>query len=245
MILTLEPRLVESLQRALNNLPPGTIQELDLNLVPAAYNDDCQNHPSDEALETTATQLADIVSRVGRQLLRRIRLCHEPFSMTSSFLATCSQLEYIEIGNCPLVLLTANVEAMLSIKTIQQLEIRACNFPDSESVNAFCRGIETISSLESLLLHDVSFSPDHQEQVAATLAGCDTLLHFNCETGRRNPSFFDHYCLSLSNNVNTKLERLRLLHGTDRMLFLQGHHSTVRGLEVATFEKDSGCIDAQ
>ena len=101
------------------------------------------------------------------------------------------------------------MQPMLAISSLGKLSIsRAANLNVSESVDAFCREIER-SSLTALELRGVRLGDDEEEeQVATTLARCNTLecLHFD----GASPAFCEQYCEELSNNVETKLVQLYL-----------------------------------
>ena len=56
---------------------------------------------------------------------------------------------------------------------------------------------------------DISFSPKHEEKVATAVAHCDTLVDFVYAHGASR-FFFNHYCIALSKNHDTKLQRLLL-----------------------------------
>ena len=203
MLLTLEPHRLASLRQTLHHLPPGTaLHELTLQFFPSDSDRDCRNPPSEEALLMTATALAHMMSNIDS--LRRLHLNNAPASIASLFLRT---------------------------RSLRQLYIQNIDFSDSESINAFCLGMET-SSLELLLLFGVAFSPEHEAQVARTLASCKTLVNFDYPIGA-NPSFCEHYCAALSNNVDTKLERL-LLFGQSVLLNLHGENGQASGLDTTT-----------
>ena len=146
MLLTLEPHRLEYLRKAWNNLPTGWLCELIVDFSPS--NDDhwcrvgrvpdhhCRNPPAEEALLATATELAQMFSSVDS--LRHLILRHTRASMVEIFLAACPWLENVTIYSCPLV--AANVRSMLSIKTLRRLEMFYQDFPDAESIDAFCVG---------------------------------------------------------------------------------------------------------
>ena len=205
MLLTLESRRFKSLRQTLNNMPPGSIQKLKIDVSPSYKNDDCRNPPSNEALLATATELAHMVGSMENVTVKSIRLVQATASVTSSFLAACSRLESAELIECPLV--TATVQSMFAIKTLRRLNIEYLEFSDPESINAFCAGIEECS-LKELSLFEVSFGPEHVANVAKALAGSKTLVRFDYLTDER--SFQDSYCSALLHNDNIKLERLHL-----------------------------------
>ena len=227
MVMTLELPLLVSLRQALNNLPPGNLQELFFSFHP--WNtDQCRNPPDDEALLATATELANIVK--GIDSLRDLRLVHATSSLTSLFLAACSWLECIHLKACPGS--EAVIQGIFSINSLRTVTMEDINFESSEAINAFCHGIEN-SSVEVLRLLSVSFRPEHEHQVATALAHSNTLVHFDYQGGAC-PSFGVPYCVALSNNIDTKLERLGLnLFQESRrsMLDLNGDQGTVKGID--------------
>ena len=239
MRVTLEPRLLDSLRLAMDNLPPGTMIELYLDLRPTPTYHYCRTPPSDAALLAMATELVHIVSSMSS--LRNLGLsCVNPF-ISSSILATCAQIpvEEIRLDHCPLV--TANVRAMFSIKSLVQLEISDCRFENPDSIHGFCRGIEACS-LKGLRLSNVTVGPEHQERLALVLAHCETLVRFRCsERASISPSFRDHYCTALSNNFDTKLSHLSWYRGEECELGLDGHlvhiNSLVAGIDAVLVTK--------
>ena len=59
-------------------------------------------------------------------------------------------------------------------------------------------------------------SPEYAEQLEMTLARSTTLVHLHYEHFHGDPYLdtpvlFDSYCIALSKNTDTKLERLRLV----------------------------------
>ena len=226
MLLTLKPRRLKALLQGLQNRPLGSINELSLDLMLWNSDDDCLNPPSEEAMLATATQLAHVMSRFDS--LRQLLLFHTSVPIASAFLASCSRLESVQLAFLPLV-----PEATFSIKTLRNLSIRVCAFPDRESIAVFCRGIES-SSLEGLSLSSVTFPPEHEAQVASTLARCNTLVTFSC-SDRSDGSgslFCEHYCSVLANNADTKLEELHL-SGQDVTIHLRNDHGTATGPDPA------------
>ena len=197
---------------------------------PRDDDSDCQNPPDDETLAATATELAHVMNSMD--LLKRLRLSFASASIVSSFLATCSRLESVSLSFCESYPLMAT--HIFSIPTLRQLYIPHCDFPDSESVNAFCLGIET-SSLDFLFMHGTSFSSGHQAQVATTLARCETLkvLHYQ----GASPSFCNHFCVALSNNFDTKLEWLHLKHTAKLRICFKGEGGTAKGIEPTVVAK--------
>ena len=125
---------------------------------------------------------------------------------------------------------------MFSNKSLRRLGIHNLHFHDSEAIDAFCRGVET-SSVEHLTIRHVSLTlnstAEHEMQVATTLARCNTLVNLDFQSGA-SPLFFDCYSRELSNNFDTKLERLRLFDtGRERELDLRGgQDSAVRSAPV-------------
>ena len=206
-LLTLEPPLLELLRQTLQALSDGAIQALFVSMVVRSTDRFCRNPPADEALVAAATELAHIMNSIHS--LKSLRLESVTSSIASSLFATCSRLESVTLESCPLV--TANIRAVLSIKPLRKLRIESTNFSDFASINEFCLGLEA-SSLEFLSMSLMSFSREHEEQVATTLARCKTLVHFHYTLGA-SKSFYDHYCAALSNYFDTKLETLRLYHG--------------------------------
>ena len=209
MLLTVEPQLLESLQQTLNSLPPGSTYELAFELYPFEEDiRDIRNPPSDEALLATATQLARAMSSS-----ETLRIFHASAALTATIFAACSRVQSLFLGHYKLT--AANVQMMFSIKTLRQLTLVGDVFLGAESVDAFCLGMRN-SSLEIMTLYSFSLSPEQEAQVAMVLARSKTLEKFYYFTGASR-SFCDHYCETLSNNFDTKLELLRLdqvsLHG--------------------------------
>ena len=81
----------------------------------------------------------------------------------------------------------------------------------------------------------VIFSPEQDEEVAATLAHCKTLVDFSY-AAVTTPQFYDYYCVALSNNFDTKLERLLLNHGRLELI-LNGDRGIIEGTDAATVAK--------
>ena len=207
MALTLEPPLMETLNQAINNLPPGSKFDFLMDLSPAESVDYCLNPPSDEAFLATATQVAELVSS-KRDLLGNAGLNDAPAFLAVPFLAT---------------LVLANM-----------FRITNQEFPDAEYCDAFCRTIES-SSLALLSMTNVSFDPEHEVQVARRLAHCNTLELFDYEGGA-SEAFVDSYCEALSENFDTKLIRLRLHHG-DQYLDITGAYGSVLWIEPEVYDK--------
>ena len=226
MLLTLEAALWEFLQQTLNTLPPESKPVLSLNLCPTHNDQYCRNLPSDKALLATARELARIVNNIDS--LTSLHLDNAPTDIASQFLMTCSRLERLHFEFYPLV--AATVRSAFSITTLRQLYIRRLAFSDSESIDAFCLGIEHIA-LEELSIRHVSFGLKHEARVATTLARSKTLVHFEFEA-REISSFCITYCVALSQNDDTKIERLRLSAenvGVD----LHGDRGIALGLDAA------------
>ena len=146
-----------------------------------------------------------------------LKLYDAPADITATVLTTFSRLEELTIYTCPLV--SAHVRFIFSLSSLRKLSIRGCAFPDPESIDALCLGMESTKSLESLSFNGLSILPQHEEQLATALARCNTLVDFLCDGGRR--SLRDHYFVALSNSIDTKLERV-LLIGVQRELDLHG-----------------------
>ena len=227
MLLTLERHLLESVLHTLSNLPPGTIQGLSLHLHHLRANRDCRNPPSNQALLVTATQLAHALRSISS-----LRLFDATATIAPSYFETFSRLESMELGSCSLD--SAIMQSIFSITTLRKLSIRSPTglsaFLNSESITAFCVGIKTTSSLEEMTMHDFVLPTGQEAQeVAMTLARSKTLVRLTY-FGASGP-FFTSFCVALSNNFNTKLERLRFDHGHEE-LDLRGEHGTVSGVEA-------------
>ena len=165
MLLTLERPLFELLLKTVNNLPhDGEThdRQISLNLHPHPSTRDCRNPPTDEALLATATELAHMVNSSDSS--KCLCLQKAPTDMTTSVLTAFSRLEELTIKSCPLV--TANVRSMFSIASLRKISIWNPVFPNPESIDAFCLGLETTKSLEILKMDFVDFGPEHDEQVA-------------------------------------------------------------------------------
>ena len=190
MRMTLEASVLETVQQTINNLLPESMRELHLKLRPQPWDQYCRNPPSDEAME-----LAHIANRMDS--LKSLHFSKAPTSFTSSILAAFSRLESIHFESCSLV--AATLRSTFAVTTLRQLYIRGFDaFPDSESIDAFCRGMETCS-LELFSIRRVSFVPEHAVQVATTVARSKTLVLFEFEAGE-NSSFSENYCVALSKN---------------------------------------------
>ena len=247
MLLTLEPPLMESVRQTALDLPPRTLQELRIRLISQVFNRSCRNPPSHEALEATATELVNMLNRADS--LKRLRLNCTSDGTVSAILTACSRLESVTLAFCDLT--TASLRAMFSITTLRKLEIYEFIFLDVETVDFFCRAMETTgSTLKSLSMYRISFpvSPEHEAQVATTLARCNTLVHFDYSAEYTpSQSFCRDYCVALSNNVSTKLEQLTMnlyhLHHDSQsvedevLLHLHGAQSTARGVEAVIIAK--------
>ena len=144
----------------------------------------------------------------------------------------CTELESVHLVSCPLV--TANIQWAFSFTTLRQLSLGKVTIPD-ESIHAFCRAI-SFSSLEYVSMDRVSFPPDHEFDIATTIARCNTLEQFHFLFAS-SIGFCHCYYEALSNNFDTKLERLFLSSGTESMLDLVGDHGTARGMDAATEAK--------
>ena len=120
---------------------------------------------------------------------------------------------------------------MFSIETLWRLEIRGIEIRDSESVNAFCVGMET-GSLEELAIGGVSFPLEHEKQVTTTLARSNNLVYLDYITGT-STSFIEAYCTALSNIFDTKLVRLLLVADGVRV-DLRGDFGETSGIDTAT-----------
>ena len=78
---------------------------------------------------------------------------------------------------------------------------------------------------------------DEEVEVAMTLACCKTLVHF--EYSGLCPSFCVQYCAALSNNVDSKLEKLRLHCEPKVRLYIDGEllDGPTYGIEPANVAK--------
>ena len=139
--------------------------------------------------------------------MKNLEISGTTTSMASTLLVVCSRLEEITFECCPLV--TEHIQSIFSNDTLRRLHLSCLDLSNFETVNAFCLGVEA-SSLELMELDNVSFPPEYEARVVATLANSRTLVDFSCCTGGHS-SFCERYCEVLSNNVDTKLERLFLL----------------------------------
>ena len=204
MLLTLEPPLLNIVRQTLNDLPAASMLEFELSLF--SWNtDDCRNPPSDEALLATAMELAHFTSRFD--LLRRLYIFNGSASITREFLVAFPRLTFVHLHNCYLE--TDHIQSLFSIPTLRRLDLHTITgcLRRCESIDAFCFGVIS-SRLETLSMRYVYIHyPEHQRQVATALAYCNTLVDFSLSYGVRQP-FRDQYCLELSSNVHTKLERL-------------------------------------
>ena len=149
VLLTLEPHLLESLRQRLRALPSESTRELCLNMLPSSADRFCKDPPSDTALQATATELANMESSINS--LSTLRLKNATISIVLPFLATSSESQ------------PGNVQSTFSIKSLRQLYVYDLIFPDAESSDAFCLGIQT-SSVELLWMFRVSIPPELQEQ---------------------------------------------------------------------------------
>ena len=234
-----EPHRLESVQRAINNLPrEGMTPRLHLIFCfrPSDSDRDSPNPPSQEAVEETAMELARIMESSG--LLKMLHLRYASASFVESILTVCPGLESIRLESCTSPLVASCVRSIFStesIATLRTLRFDSSTFPDSESIEEFRRGIEN-SKLVSLVMQYVSIARASQElegQLASTLARCNTMVHFEFQGGA-TALFSERYCPELSNNVDTKLERLRLRY---TMIDLNGEEGTVNGLDAAMESK--------
>ena len=231
MLLALEPRLLESLRRRVRKLPLGSMREFCLDFRADSWNDNYRGWepPTDEALLATAMELAHIVNNsvsFGRLFLHEV-----PADMASSVLEACSRFKFVRLEHCTLA--AAITRSLFSSKA-REINIERCVLSDSdESVNAFCLVLEN-SSVESLSMTHISIPHGREAQVATALANNKALVHFHCmyEVSR---SFCDDYCAALSNNFDTKLERLCFHHGNHLALGglnLTGDQGTVRDVDA-------------
>ena len=231
VLLTLERPLFELLQQTVNNLPARNEEihdrRLTLNLQPLEFNRDCRTPPTDEALLATATELANLVD--SSDWFRHLELTFVPADISATFLATFSRMEELTIYGCPLA--TANVRSMYSIKTLRQIQLYCVDLTNSEIVDAFCHGMKTTEFLEILEMEYVSFGPEHQEQAAAAaLAYCKNLVTLLVKGVSQRFNYY--YCVALSENFDTKLERLRLCQLDECQLDLNGEEGTACDLLV-------------
>ena len=203
-LLTREPQLLESLRQALQALSDQAMLKLTLNLRPEGGLWDPWDPLTDEAMAETATQLALVMS--SSQSFKSLRLAHMPAFSMSSILAACPRLEKLVFHDYSLD--AATVRSMFLIATLRHLEFKWVDFTNSESISAFCLGIKTCS-LVKFVMHQALDPPEQDEQLATALAHCNTLVDLKTPLGA-SPSFCDHYCVALSENSDTKLERLRM-----------------------------------
>ena len=211
MLLTLERHLMEFLRQIWNNLPAGTMRELNLTLYTTTYDTYCRDPPDDDALEATATELVQFINNTDS--MKSLCLDRASASFALSVLAACPRLEILKLEACPLV--AAELKAIFSIQSLRKLDIMRCDLQDSETVDAFCHGMETTKSLETLVMSWVSFRREHEERMASALARSKSLVAIEF-TARVSDVFYRGYCVALSNNVHTKLERLQLDNGQER-----------------------------
>ena len=231
ILLDLEPDLLEDFQETLISMPPGWMQEFELNMF-RSRSSLRRNPTSIEALLATATRVVNIMSSL--ESLRRLTLARVPASISSLFLTSCSQLRRAKLRLCPLT--EAGIRAIFSIQSLRDISIEGIDLQSSELVNAFCRGVEA-SFLTHLSLNGVEFLADHEAQVATALARSKSLEHLEYSHGA-SEIFCDHYCAALSNNVDTKLERLHLVHWlVHEGLCLVGDHGPTEGVDNATAAK--------
>ena len=234
MLLTLEPHLLQFLHQRLQALPSGSKLDLCLDFCVSPSDQDCQDPPDDEALDATAMELALIVSSL--ESVCRLDLKNATAFIMQVFLTACPRLQHLGLVDC--LAPEAVVQDILSIKSLTKVTMYRTDFPSSESINAFCRGIES-SSLTSLVMNWVSFSPEHSAQVATTLARSNSLVNiiYLARAGESR-SFFDDYCAALSNYFDTKLEWLSLCHGEKmRWLELGRDENFARGIDAAMAAK--------
>ena len=112
----------------------------------------CPNPPSHEALLETATELARLLSSIDSITSLVLRVA--PTGTASTFLAACSQLKSVNVVRWRQALWNQ----IFSNKTLRKLTLHDLTFPNSESIDAFCRGLETTSSLETLSMSYVTFN---------------------------------------------------------------------------------------
>ena len=93
MLLTLERHLLETVQQAINNLPPGSPRTIVLSFMEMDDDRHCRTPPTDEAMLATATELAHILSSVDS--FKHLCLIEAPSSFASLFLSACSQVESV------------------------------------------------------------------------------------------------------------------------------------------------------
>ena len=227
ILLTLERALMESLREFLETMDPQSLDCLRLDLEPSTTDGDCLNPPSNEALIATATQLAHMMNRFDS--FKTLNLSHVNSSITTSLVAACLRIEAVLILDCPLV--TASVRSILSIKTLRVLHIAEAQLPNLDSADAFCAGIEA-SSLKELTLFCVAFRPEHDAQLATTLARSKTLVEFIYIA--ESQLFCVQYCAALI-TADTKLERLNLVGR--KVILTIGHsisHRWTVGVDATT-----------
>ena len=195
----------------------------------------CRNPPDDEALLATVTQLAHMMIRFDS--LRGLDLRYAPSFIAQVILEKLTRLDYVQLEDYTPV--TASIQSLFSLKSLRELSLYGLAFQNSESIDAFCQGMDA-SCLETLFLSNISFPPEHDEQaaqVASTLALCKTLVQFQYrDTKEENQSFCDQYCVALSNNVDTKLERLRIIIDPGHVLHVDGSVGNAIGAQ-ASLEK--------
>ena len=238
MLLTLEPMLFDLLRQALHALLPGSMNQLFFSFLPPDNGDDryCRDPPSDEELEATMLHVAQIVGSFD--VWTNIELdCACP-SCTQILLTGCTRLQSLKLESCEMT--EDAMRAMCSITSLKEVTMIFTRFETSESCEAFCNGMES-SALEVLTMDQISFPREYQQQVATALARCNTLVQLDVTTG----ALFDHYCVALSNNFDTKLERLNLCdspHRASRRLDLRGEHVDTVGIEAALVRKISNLL---
>ena len=236
LLLTLERSLLNWLLQTLRALPPGTMQECRLNLSSqTSTNSACLVPPSDEAVQETLTELAQFMGTM--ESFTGIVFEETSATVMNLFLAVCSRLEKLHFESCN-VLTTDQLEGIVrttfSMTTLRQLLIRNANFASSDAIDAFCYGLDAVS-LEHLELDAVSFKPEHGEQVGRALARCSSLVHFQYEHVFNTPQLFTAYCMALSRNAETKLERL-LLGRWGYSIDLQGDRGVSEGVDATAMQ---------
>ena len=233
MLLTMHPSLLDSLQRVILALPNGAIHSV---MVHGRFlsEPNPMDPPSDEALLATATRLAQIFNSLDSRKV--LTLYEAPAPFASLFLTTLTRLVSVEFSRFPVD--EATVRLLFANKKLRKLTLDHIVIPN-ESVDAFCLGIESSSLVSLRIEFSGSFSPDHEAHVATTLAGSKTLSEFVSIQGPSS-SFYDGYCTELSNNFNSKLERLYLDKYTHCKLDLrdeQIEQGAVEGIDAAIVTK--------
>ncbi|GKY90265.1 hypothetical protein MPSEU_000000700 [Mayamaea pseudoterrestris] len=232
MVMTLDATLLVSLRETMMH-QGSSILELGLNLSQIADNSACMNPPSEEQKAACTVEICTILTNLQSLELQSVRRENVPAVL--HLLGPTSRLATVQFSNCrrlPAAELASLVRATFSLQSLRTLIIKNADFSSKELTEAFCSGLDS-SCLEQLVLGTVTFAPDLVELVAIALARSSTLVQLEYVM-HLNHELFEAYCLALSENPDTQLQRLLLVQvPLDMTIDLRGNEGRTTGPDAA------------